>query len=64
MGIRFLDFVEPVCALIPEVQKPQRKIQFHEKALWTFIALLIFFVYCQTPLFGIRSLGSADPFYW
>lgn len=64
MGIKFLEFVKPFCQLIPEIQKPERKIQFREKVLWTAITLFIFLVCCQIPLFGIMSSDSADPFYW
>uniref|UniRef100_A0A3Q0STB1 Protein transport protein SEC61 subunit alpha n=1 Tax=Amphilophus citrinellus TaxID=61819 RepID=A0A3Q0STB1_AMPCI len=54
----------PFCAVLPEIQKPERKIQFREKVLWTAITLFIFLVCCQIPLFGIMSSDSADPFYW
>jgi len=64
MGIKFLEFVKPFCAILPEVEKPERKIQFREKVLWTAITLFIFLVCCQIPLFGIMSSDSADPFYW
>ncbi|CDW58686.1 protein transport protein Sec61 subunit alpha [Trichuris trichiura] len=64
MGVKFLEFVKPFCGLIPEVSKPERKIQFREKMLWTAITLFIFLVCCQIPLFGIMSSESADPFYW
>lgn len=64
MGVKFLEFVKPFCSVIPEVEKPQRRIQFREKMLWTAITLFIFLVCCQIPLFGIMSSESADPFYW
>jgi len=64
MGIKFLDMIKPFCAVLPEIQKPERKIQFREKVLWTAITLFIFLVCCQIPLFGIMSSDSADPFYW
>jgi len=64
MGVKFLEFVKPFCSIIPEVEKPQRRIQFREKMLWTAITLFIFLVCCQIPLFGIMSSDSADPFYW
>ncbi|KAI6200724.1 Protein transport protein Sec61 subunit alpha [Aphelenchoides besseyi] len=64
MGVKFLEFVKPFCGLIPEVSKPERKIQFREKMLWTAITLFIFLVCCQIPLFGIMSTDSADPLYW
>merc|ERR550517_1043344 len=64
MGIKFLEFVKPFCSILPEIAKPERKIQFREKVLWTAITLFIFLVCCQIPLFGIMSSDSADPFYW
>ncbi|GAB1598129.1 protein transport protein Sec61 subunit alpha-like 1 [Argonauta hians] len=64
MAIKFLEFVKPFCAVLPEISKPDRKIQFREKVLWTAITLFIFLVCCQIPLFGIMSSDSADPFYW
>jgi len=39
MGIKFLEFVKPFCSILPEIQKPERKIQFREKVLWTAITL-------------------------
>ncbi|KAK0167559.1 hypothetical protein PV327_004940 [Microctonus hyperodae] len=64
MGIKFLEVIKPFCSILPEIAKPQRKIQFREKVLWTAITLFIFLVCCQIPLFGIMSSDSADPFYW
>uniref|UniRef100_A0A3Q2QE49 Protein transport protein SEC61 subunit alpha n=1 Tax=Fundulus heteroclitus TaxID=8078 RepID=A0A3Q2QE49_FUNHE len=64
MPLKFLEVIKPFCAVLPEIQKPERKIQFKEKVLWTAITLFIFLVCCQIPLFGIMSSDSADPFYW
>nr|XP_044618061.1 protein transport protein Sec61 subunit alpha isoform X5 [Equus asinus] len=64
MKFKFLEVIKPFCAVLPEIQKPERKIQFREKVLWTAITLFIFLVCCQIPLFGIMSSDSADPFYW
>jgi protein transport protein SEC61 subunit alpha len=64
MGIKILDYIQPFVVLVPEVSKPERKIQFKEKVLWTAVTLFIFLVCCQIPLFGIMSSDSADPFYW
>ncbi|CAG2163430.1 unnamed protein product [Oppiella nova] len=64
MAIKFLEVIKPFCGILPEVAKPERKIQFREKVLWTAITLFIFLVCCQIPLFGIMSSDSADPFYW
>jgi len=62
--MRFLDVVKPLMVILPEVTTPQTKIPFREKAMWTVIALFIFLVCCQIPLYGVKSSSSADPFYW
>lgn len=62
--VRFLDIVKPFCAVLPEIARPERKIQFRERVLWTGITLMIFLFCCQIPLFGIMSSESADPLYW
>lgn len=64
MAVKFLEYLKPFCSILPEIEKPQRKIQFREKVLWTALTLFIFLVCCQIPLFGIMSSDSADPFYW
>jgi protein transport protein SEC61 subunit alpha len=63
-GVKFLHLIRPFMVFIPEIQNPERKIQFREKILWTAVTLFIFLVCCQIPLFGIMSSDSADPFYW
>uniref|UniRef100_A0A2I3GXG1 Translocon Sec61/SecY plug domain-containing protein n=1 Tax=Nomascus leucogenys TaxID=61853 RepID=A0A2I3GXG1_NOMLE len=64
MVIKFLQVIKPFCVILLEIQKLERRIQFKEKVLWTAIALFIFLVCCQIPLFGIMSSDSVDPFYW
>jgi len=51
-------------AFIPEIESPDRKIPFRQKALWTAIVLFIFLVCSQVPLYGIVSSDSSDPMYW
>lgn len=63
-GFRALNLVKPFLPILPEVQRPERKVQLREKVLWTIITLFIFLVCCQIPLYGIMSSNSADPFYW
>lgn len=45
--VKFLEVIKPFCGILPEVAKPERKIQFREKVLWTAITLFIFLVCCQ-----------------
>ncbi|KAF1745046.1 hypothetical protein MXB_3246 [Myxobolus squamalis] len=64
MSSKLLEALRPLIGLIPEVDKPDRKIQFKEKVLWTSVTLFIYLVCCQIPLFGIMASESADPLYW
>lgn len=49
---------------LPEVASPEKKIKFQDRLLWTALALFIFLVCCQIPVYGIRASKSSDPFYW
>ena len=42
-----MELVRPFCAIIPEVEKPERRVHFREKVLWTAVTLFIFLVCCQ-----------------
>eukprot|EP01064_Diplonema_japonicum_P002524 TRINITY_DN115_c5_g4_i1.p1 TRINITY_DN115_c5_g4~~TRINITY_DN115_c5_g4_i1.p1 ORF type:complete len:478 (+),score=144.89 TRINITY_DN115_c5_g4_i1:58-1491(+) len=62
--VRVLDMVEPILGLLPEVEKPKTKQTAQDRILWTCLALFIFLVCCQIPVFGIRPKAGSDPFYW
>lgn len=63
-SFRFLSLIKPVTFLLPEVCLPDRRVPFKEKILWTAIALFIFLVCSQIPLYGISSHKGSDPFYF
>jgi protein transport protein SEC61 subunit alpha len=44
--VRFLTLIRPLMGILPEVQSPDRKVKFHDKIVWTAIALFIFLVCC------------------
>lgn len=64
MAFRALSLFKPFVPFLPEIQKSGREINFQEKFVWTGVALLIYLVSSQVPLFGILNTNSADPFYW
>lgn len=64
MGFRVLSLLKPFVPFLPEIQKPGREINFQEKFVWTGVALLIYLVSSQVPLFGILNTNSVDPFQW
>lgn len=65
-GFRLLDLVKPFVPFLPEIERPQanRPVAFSERLIWTVVCLFIFLVCCQIPLYGIRPVRGADPFYW
>ena len=64
IGDTLLQLVKPLCALLPEIKKPLRKVQFKARLMYTAMALILYLVCSQMPLFGIGPPDSADPLYW
>ena len=62
--VRFLDLVKPVMFLIPQIKAPMRKINKRDKFVWSAIALFIYLICCQIPLYGIYKSTGSDPLYW
>jgi len=56
--------VKPFVGILPEVEDPKRRVPFREKVLYTAVALFVFLVCSQLPLYGIYSSAGSDPFYW
>ncbi|KAF9590790.1 hypothetical protein IFM89_038382 [Coptis chinensis] len=63
-GFRVLHLVRPFMPFLPEVQSADRKTPFRVRVMYTVVALFIFLVCSQLPLYGIHSTTGADPFYW
>lgn len=63
MGFRVLDIVRPFMGVLPEVQPPEKKVPFKERVMWSFIALGVYLVACQIPLYGFANTSGSDPFY-
>lgn len=62
--MRPLELARPFLRVLPEVSQADRKISFREKGLYTGIALFVFLVCSQLPLYGIKTNSGSDPFYW
>eukprot|EP00756_Hemistasia_phaeocysticola_P065202 Hpha_TRINITY_DN8389_c0_g1::TRINITY_DN8389_c0_g1_i2::g.154271::m.154271/K10956/SEC61A; protein transport protein SEC61 subunit alpha len=63
--VRLLELIEPVLSALPEVERPPRNKpqQIADRLLWTGLALFIYLVCSQVPLFGVKPQGP-DPYYW
>eukprot|EP00758_Cryptobia_borreli_P002186 Tbor_TRINITY_DN2843_c0_g1::TRINITY_DN2843_c0_g1_i1::g.23285::m.23285/K10956/SEC61A; protein transport protein SEC61 subunit alpha len=62
--VKALDFVVPFLRFIPEVAKPKKASGIKDRIMWTAVALFIFLICCQVPVFGSRPSKTSDPFYW
>ena len=60
---RFLSIFKPLSRFVPEVGKPLRKVSFNEKLFWTGIALTLYLIMTEIPLYGIQyDPTQGDPF--
>src|SRR4029079_8648628 len=58
----FRTIVKKVSPVIPQIEKPKKKVTLKNKLIWTGIALLIYFVMGQVPLFGTHvDPNASDP---
>ena len=60
-ALRFIELFRPLGRYVLEVSPPQKKVSFNEKLLWTGMALIIYFIMSEVPLYGMGA-GEADPF--
>ena len=62
--VNVLHMIKPLLSYIPDVVQPSRQVTFQEKFIWSTLAILIYMIASQVPLFGIIASEQADPFYW
>lgn len=63
-NIKFLNLVKPLMFLVPSIKEPTKVIGKTDRFIWTAIALFIYLICCQIPLYGIFNSSGADPLYW
>jgi protein transport protein SEC61 subunit alpha len=59
-----LRFIKPFVCLLPQVKAPTRTPSLREKFIWTALALLIYYVASQIPLYGISNTNIKDYSQW
>lgn len=55
---------EPFTKLLPYVKKAPATLQMRQKIFYTFMALLVYIVGQQIPLYGMQKVINKDPSYW
>ena len=64
---RIIEMFEPLVALMPQVKMPspeeRQKLKIGVRLFWTVMALLVYLVCSQVPLYGVNKGGMSDPFY-
>jgi preprotein translocase subunit SecY len=58
MGL--IDLMAKMADYIPTVEKPKAKPGLYERLLWTAIALIVYVIMANTPLFGISTTGGGQ----
>ncbi len=58
MAGRFLTMFKPLSRLVPEVISPKRRVGFNEKLFWTAMALALYLIMSEVPLYGVGLSGG------
>ena len=58
MAGRFLHMFGPLSRFMPEVSPPARRVGFNEKIFWTAMALVIFLIMSEVPLYKVGVGGG------
>src|SRR5260370_42499033 len=58
-----MELIRPLGGITTSVRHPDREVGFTEKLIWTALALVVYLVMGETPIFGIPRTGTTtDPF--
>ncbi|KYH38728.1 MAG: preprotein translocase subunit SecY, partial [Candidatus Bathyarchaeota archaeon B23] len=57
---RFLEVFRPISRFMPEVKRPDRRVPFNTKLLWTGLALIIYLIMSEIPLYGIAPRAESE----
>ena len=56
----FLNLFKPISRVIPEVKTPERKVSFNTRIMWTLLALIVYLIMAETPLYGVSVGQESD----
>ncbi|MFQ6068118.1 MAG: preprotein translocase subunit SecY [Candidatus Bathyarchaeia archaeon] len=55
MAGRFLGLFKPIARFLPEAKPPEKRVGFNQKLLWTALALIIYLIMAEIPLYGLQA---------
>ena len=62
--MNFLNPLRPLARLFPTVAKPLTKLNMQQRTVFSVIALFIYLVCSQIPIYGVARSHEADSLYW
>ena len=62
--MNLLNPLRPLAKYFPTIQKPLAPLNMQQRTVFTAIALFIYIVCSQIPLYGILRTHDSDPLYW
>ena len=63
MAGRFLGLFKPMARFLPEAKPPERRIGFNQKIMWTALALIIYLIMAEIPLYGLEQSSGFEMTY-
>ena len=61
--VRFLELFKPISPFLPEVKKPERKVSFNKRLMWTLLAMVAYLIMAEVPLYGVDKTQSISQSY-
>jgi preprotein translocase subunit SecY len=56
----FKDTTQRVFAILPSVSRPERRVKFRRKLLWTAVILVAYFVLTNVPIWGLSQANAGN----
>lgn len=62
--MNLLNTMRPLSRIFPTIPKPPVPLNYEQRTIFTAIALFIYLICSQIPIYGIERSHEADPLYW
>ena len=62
--MKLLHVLRPLAGFITSVEAPKSKVTFDKKIQYSLLALLLYDICSNMPLYGVQRVSSSDPYYW